>query len=1088
MGTNSGTTWTRVSDSDTSAGGLAELLRTADVHTGRLAIGPTGALFVALGAAGQPIYVGFTLDQGQHWTPMDVPVFLANSPQPTSPSNIVRITRGGVAGGQATTILVDTGITHHLSGSSRVRLVGLPTIPNVNNLNGDWIAATYKEPQPGGGTTDSTTKFILQSRLNGHDGDGTTSVFDVSNTGTWQFWQGTNPGGQAGTNLALAVDPTDPKFVYIGGDAGAYHLLRGDSSQPTSNAVPTGQWTTLVNGGAADGRDIHADLRDIILDPTGQFIYVCSDGGVFVRPSPRDASGSWLTMAGDLMSAEFRSIALDPLSHAILGGTQDNGSPSELQPSIGAPLPWSQIEFADGVAVAAVDAHKIDPATELPISYRYTSFQGSNDFELHTFDMNGVKLNTELLIDPNNPSGSKLVVSGSSPVQHLNDVENFDWLAAIGVNRVFDQNANPQPNPENWLLIAGHKQGVWESRDLGETIALVSGSPINARYFSYGSASNIEALWVAAENGCCGSANTTIYSRLAAGESLNLEAVFTTSGNGATAVAMSTSNPGVAYVTTDSRVLQLTHGNPGPAPVDVTGDLALITSGPWQGAGRLRSIVYVPSAAHGDRLFVSAADGGVPGVFMMAVDNPGVWTRIGTNLPNANPWALDYDPGNDMLVVGTAGRGAWSLLGASTLDRAPKALCRDLTLSADATCHATTTPAAFNNGSVDPDGNPLTFTAVDSTTLAPITLSPFALGTFPLTIDVADNQGASALCRPNLTVRDTTPPALQLPPARSVTTCADAVTVSIGQATATDNCAAGLVPTGQVISKNGVLLNPPIPVVNGQATLGPGTYVVRWTVSDGVNPPSQANQSVTVAAAIEVSQTFLLDDRARLLNATGGFAAMLNSGTGSTRVGQDGRTAGIISRAPVTVQHRAIVNGGILSGSTVTVDADATVTGTITRNASVSLPALPALPPFPPATLAGFTVNAGQTQTRPPGSYAGGTFVNGGTLILQAGDYFFQSLTINAGSTIRVPTGTRVFVRDALSFQSPFLGTSGTALQSLTLGFAGTTVSLLAPFNGTLLAPNASVTFGTGAGLTYRGQFFGRSFEVTPASTLVCAP
>jgi hypothetical protein len=114
--------------------------------------------------------------------------------------------------------------------------------------------------------------------------------------------------------------------------------------------------------------------------------------------------------------------------------------------------------------------------------------------------------------------------------------------------------------------------------------------------------------------------------------------------------------------------------------------------------------------------------------------------------------------------------------------------------------------------------------------------------------------------------------------------------------------------------------------------------------------------------------------------------------------------------------------------------------------------------------------------------------VNGGTLILSAGDYFFQSLTINSGSTLRATPTTRIFVRDALVFNAPVLATSGTALQAITLGFAGTTLGMFAPFNGTLIAPNATVTFGTGAGLTYRGSFFGRTLEVTPASVLVCTP
>ena len=48
------------------------------------------------------------------------------------------------------------------------------------------------------GTTPSTTKFVLFSRLTNGDGDGTTAPFDVSGQGTWQFWVGPNGGGRPG--------------------------------------------------------------------------------------------------------------------------------------------------------------------------------------------------------------------------------------------------------------------------------------------------------------------------------------------------------------------------------------------------------------------------------------------------------------------------------------------------------------------------------------------------------------------------------------------------------------------------------------------------------------------------------------------------------------------------------------------------------------------------------------------------------------------------------------------------------------------------------------------------------------------------
>ena len=48
-------------------------------------------------------------------------------------------------------------------------------------------------------------------------------------------------------------------------------------------------------------------------------------------------------------------------------------------------------------------------------------------------------------------------------------------------------------------------------------------------------------------------------------------------------------------------------------------------------------------------------------------------------------------------------------------------------------------------------------------------------------------------------------------------------------------------------------------------------------------------------------------------------------------------------------------------------------------------------------------------------------------------------------------------------------------------------LKMYAVFNGTLVTPNALTTFGTGQGLTFTGSFFGKAFEVTPASKLSCS-
>ena len=90
------------------------------------------------------------------------------------------------------------------------------------------------------------------------------------------------------------------------------------------------------------------------------------------------------------------------------------------------------------------------------------------------------------------------------------------------------------------------------------------------------------------------------------------------------------------------------------------------------------------------------------GVFVAAVDNPGVWTTAGSNLPHAVATDLDYNPTTDPLVVGTLGRGTWRLANAAAFNRAPTVSvanrspgvpCQStLQVAADASCHASLTP------------------------------------------------------------------------------------------------------------------------------------------------------------------------------------------------------------------------------------------------------------------------------------------------------------------------------------------------------------------------------------------------------------
>ncbi|MFV2069795.1 MAG: Ig-like domain-containing protein, partial [Pirellulales bacterium] len=108
-----------------------------------------------------------------------------------------------------------------------------------------------------------------------------------------------------------------------------------------------------------------------------------------------------------------------------------------------------------------------------------------------------------------------------------------------------------------------------------------------------------------------------------------------------------------AYVMDDLRIFYT--ADAGRNWGDITGNL------PGLGPGELRRLEYIESGDVG--ALVIAAD---TGVFMSMSTDPGNWTELGPNLPNAPVYDIEYDKTDDILVTGLLGRGAWTLEHASS--------------------------------------------------------------------------------------------------------------------------------------------------------------------------------------------------------------------------------------------------------------------------------------------------------------------------------------------------------------------------------------------------------------------------------------
>lgn len=262
---------------------------------------------------------------------------------------------------------LDTGLPR--TGFDRIAAAISPSAPHIIyalyvNLEGGFYGLYRSTDSGNSWTLRANSPNILGWQLDGGDSD-----------------------GQGFYDLTLAVYPTNPNIVYVGG-INLWKSTDGGAG-----------WEVITHWTVNRGRPyVHADHHDFIFHPhDNNTLFSGNDGGLF---KSTDGGATWTDLSSGLAIHQIYRLGVSAQEPGkIIIGTQDNGSAFYDQGE------WKSVYWADGMECA------IDPVDSetMYCSVYNGNFYRSNDsgrnwtFISSEFEDEGAWV-TPFLLDPQNPS------------------------------------------------------------------------------------------------------------------------------------------------------------------------------------------------------------------------------------------------------------------------------------------------------------------------------------------------------------------------------------------------------------------------------------------------------------------------------------------------------------------------------------------------------------------------------------------------------------------------------------------------------------------------------------------------------------
>jgi photosystem II stability/assembly factor-like uncharacterized protein len=442
-------------------------------------------------------------------------------------------------------------------------------------------------------------------------GDGTGTVYKSVDAGvTWPTTLTAANGfcnPQCFYDIAVAIDPTDANFVYIGGSPSA--VFRRSINGGTN-------FTTFSSG-------LHVDTHVIAVAPSDPTkVYFGSDGGIWRTNDAKAATVVWTNLNNSTYSAtQFQGLTLHPTDRfSMLGGTQDNGTEYYLQGG-GA---WIRSDGGDG-GFAYIDQN----ATNIVNVTAYHTY----------FNQTGTQIGfsratTTDTTNPGDPNwGGLLGCGGTANGISCTDATLF-YAPMVG-----------GPGNPNTLYFGTDR--LYRSDNMGTTMVVVSQAPLVT------GGARLSAIAISKQNDnvrLVGSTTGQVFATTT-GSSTMTDVTGPIPSRYVGRIAIDPTNANVAYVALTGWGLS--------AGQHVWKTTNLLTGTPtWTASGTgipdVPTNAFAIDPANTQNLFA----GTDIGVFRSR-DGGATWTPFSNGLPRVAVFGLEIHPVFGFVRIATHGRGVW---------------------------------------------------------------------------------------------------------------------------------------------------------------------------------------------------------------------------------------------------------------------------------------------------------------------------------------------------------------------------------------------------------------------------------------------